>query len=173
MVIYHYVERILIILVTPNFLYNIHTNQKYHSGEAVNIHIHLYFYIVRKINSDPLSLFRHFTILPSTISPLHHCTILLVSCPIPDFYTKIPDFYANILCYLGFYTRYCTWCVGGGEGSCVSRSLLQPHTWCYPGVQYNLISWYPIPGPGLVPVPAGDWGTKLRGSSVSRTSQQR
>ena len=39
MVIYHYVERIWGILVTPNFLYNIYDNEIYYPGEPVNIHI--------------------------------------------------------------------------------------------------------------------------------------
>ena len=39
MVIYHYIERILRILVTPNFSYNIYDNEKYYMDETVNIHI--------------------------------------------------------------------------------------------------------------------------------------
>ena len=61
---------------------------------------------------------------------------------------------------------------GGGWGTCVARMRLQPHTWCYPGVQFNLIAWYPIPGPSLVPVPVGDWGAELRELSMSGTLQQ-
>ena len=38
-VIYHYVERIWIILVNPNFLYNIYDHEKYYPGGPVNIHI--------------------------------------------------------------------------------------------------------------------------------------
>ena len=38
MVIYHYVERIWIILVTPNSSYNIYNNENF-PGEQVNIHI--------------------------------------------------------------------------------------------------------------------------------------
>ena len=49
---------------------------------------------------------------------------------------------------------------------------LQPHTWCYPGVQFNLPAWSSIPGPSLAPFPVGDLGAELCGSSVSRTSQQ-
>ena len=93
-----------------------------------------------------------------------------VSRPIPDFYAKIPDFYANIPCYLGLYARYCTCCTGG---PCVARRRLQPRTWCYPGVQFNLLSRSPILGPSVAPVPAGDWGAELCGSSMSRTSQRR
>ena len=64
---------------------------------------------------------------------------------------------------------------GGGEGGgpCVDRSHLQPHTCCYPGVQFNLLARFLIPGPSTAPVPAGNWGAELRGSSVSRTSQRR
>ena len=86
-------------------------------------------------------------------------TILPVSRPIPDFYAKIPDVYAFILCYLGFYARYCTWCAGGGP--CVARRRLQPCKWCYLGVQFNLLDQSPIPGPSPVTVPAGDWGAEL------------
>ena len=39
MVIYHYVERIWRIHITPNFPYNIYNHQKYYPGEPVNIHI--------------------------------------------------------------------------------------------------------------------------------------
>ena len=39
MVIYHYVERIWRILVTPNFLHDIYDNEKYYPGEPVNINI--------------------------------------------------------------------------------------------------------------------------------------
>ena len=48
-------------------------------------------------------------------------SVLLVSCPIPDFYAKIPAFSAKIPCYLGSYARYCAWCMvvlcvcGGGS----------------------------------------------------------
>ena len=39
MVIYHYVEIIWRILVTPNFLYNIYNHEKNYPGEPANIHI--------------------------------------------------------------------------------------------------------------------------------------
>ena len=39
MAIYHYVKIIWRILLTPNFSYNIYNNEKYYSGEPVNIHI--------------------------------------------------------------------------------------------------------------------------------------
>ena len=39
MVIYHYVEINLRILVTPDFWYNIYDNEKYNPGEPVNTHI--------------------------------------------------------------------------------------------------------------------------------------
>ena len=113
-----------------------------------------------------ISLFHHYNISPSTILPLRHCTILPLSCP-------IPDFYANIPCYLGLYMRYRAWCVGGGGGTCVASSSLQPRTWCYLGVQFNLLAQSPIPGACPAPIPTGDWGSKLRGSSVIRTLQRR
>ena len=37
--IYHYVERIWRIIITPDFSYNIYNNEKYYPGEPVNIHI--------------------------------------------------------------------------------------------------------------------------------------
>ena len=37
MVIYHYVERIWRIIVTPNFVFNIYDHEKYYPGEPVNI----------------------------------------------------------------------------------------------------------------------------------------
>ena len=58
-----------------------------------------------------------------------------------------------------------------GGGPCVAMMRIQPCTWCYQGVQFNLLSWSLIPGPRPAPVPAGDWGADLCGSSVSRTSQ--
>ena len=98
----------------------------------------------------------------------------LVSCPIPTFYAEIPAFYANIPCYLGFYAWYHVWCaVGGGEGPCVDRRRLQPCMWCYLCVYFNLLVRSPIPGPSPAPVPTGDWGAEIRGSSVCRTSQRR
>ena len=39
MVIYHYVERIWRILVTPNFCVTYMITNKYYPGEQVNIHI--------------------------------------------------------------------------------------------------------------------------------------
>ena len=39
MVIFHYVERIWRILVTPDFLYNIYDHEIYYPGEPFNIHI--------------------------------------------------------------------------------------------------------------------------------------
>ena len=39
MVVYHYVDRIWIILVTPNFLHNIYDREKYYPGEPVNVYI--------------------------------------------------------------------------------------------------------------------------------------
>ena len=61
--------------------------------------------------------------------------------------------------------------VGGGGVPCVDRRHLRPRTWCYLGVQFNLISQSAILGPIPAPVPAGDWGAELRGSSISRTLQ--
>ena len=58
---------------------------------------------------------------------------------------------------------------GGGGVTCVTRKCLQPRTWCYPGKQFNLLDRSPIPGTNPDPVPAGDWGADLRGSSVSGT----
>ena len=65
---------------------------------------------------------------------------------------------------------------GGREGQgnpCVARSYLQPHIWCYLGVQFNLPAWFRIPGPSPDPVPAGDWISYPCRSSVIRTSQRR
>ena len=39
MVIYHYIERIWRILITPNFFYDIYDREKYYPGEPVNVHI--------------------------------------------------------------------------------------------------------------------------------------
>ena len=61
---------------------------------------------------------------------------------------------------------------GGGGGPCLARRCLQPHTWCYPGVQFNLPVQFPIPGPSPAPVPAGDWGAELRRTYVNRTWQR-
>ena len=93
--------------------------------------------------------------------------VLPVSCP-------IPDFYARILCYLGFYAGYCAWCeVGVGVGPYVARRCPKTRTWFYPGVQFNLSARFPILDPSPAPVPAGNWGAELRGSSASRTLQRR
>ena len=62
--------------------------------------------------------------------------------------------------------------LGGGKGPCEVRRRLKPHTWFYPGVQFNLQARSPIPGPSPVPVPVGELGAKLCKSSVSRTSQR-
>ena len=62
-------------------------------------------------------------------------------------------------------------CARGGP--CVARRRLQTRMWCYPGMQFNLITRYPIPGPGPAPVTTRDWGVELRGSSVSSTLQRR
>ena len=101
--------------------------------------------------------------------PLYH---LLVSHPIPTFYAKIPAFYANIPCYLGLYTMYPIWCARGAF-LCVARRRLQLCLCCYPNVQFNLVPGSLIPDPSLVTVPAEVWGSKLCGSSISRTWQQR
>ena len=50
MVIYHYVERIWRILVTPNFPYNINDHEKYYPGEPVNIPIQLLINIIQENN---------------------------------------------------------------------------------------------------------------------------
>ena len=50
MVIYHYVEKFWIILVIPNFLYNIYNPEKYYPGEAVNIHIQLLINTIHETN---------------------------------------------------------------------------------------------------------------------------
>ena len=78
--------------------------------------IYIYIYIFKNGSDylNPLYLFNHYTISPSTIAPLYRCTILTVSHPIPTFYAKIPTFYANIPFYMGFYSRYRAWCAGGG-----------------------------------------------------------
>ena len=39
MEIYHYVESICIIIVTPDFSYNIYYHERYYLGESVNRHI--------------------------------------------------------------------------------------------------------------------------------------
>ena len=100
-------------------------------------------------------------------------SIFPVSRPIPDFYAKIPTFYANILCYLVFYVWYRAWCAEVGGGPCVARRLLQPHTWCYQGMQFNLLAQYLIMGLGPAPIPVGHWAAELCESSMIRTSQRR
>ena len=50
MVIYYYVEIIWIILVNPNFLYNIYDHEKYYPGEPVNIHIQSLINIIQENN---------------------------------------------------------------------------------------------------------------------------
>ena len=49
-VIYHYVDRIRRILVTPNFLYNIYDHEKYYPGEPVNIHTQSLINIIQENN---------------------------------------------------------------------------------------------------------------------------
>ena len=66
-----------------------------------------------------------------------------------------------------------TACGARGGGPCVARRCLQTRPWCYSGVQFNLLARSPIPDPSPFPVPTGDWGSELRGSSVSRTLQRR
>ena len=50
MVMYHYVERIWIIIVTPNFSYKIYNREKYFPGEPVNIHIQILINIIQEKN---------------------------------------------------------------------------------------------------------------------------
>ena len=50
MAIYHYVERICRILVTPNFSYNIYDHERYYPGESVNIHIQSLINIIQENN---------------------------------------------------------------------------------------------------------------------------
>ena len=50
MLIYHYVERTWIIIVTPNFLYNMYDYEKYYPGEPVNIHIQSLMNIIQYTN---------------------------------------------------------------------------------------------------------------------------
>ena len=50
MVIYHYVEIIWIIIITPNFLYDIYDHEKYYPGEPVNMHIQLLINIIQENN---------------------------------------------------------------------------------------------------------------------------
>ena len=100
--------------------------------------------------------------------------IYLVSRLIPNFYGKIPIFKAIIPCYIGFYVRYCVWCATGGGGYLGWRGgiLVLIHVF-KSGVQFNLPTRLPIPDPSPAPVTTGDWGAKIRGSFVNRTSQQR
>ena len=50
MVVYHYIERICRILVTPNFSYNIYDHEKYYPDEPVNIHIQSLINIIQEKN---------------------------------------------------------------------------------------------------------------------------
>ena len=48
--IYHYVEIIWRIIVTPVFLYSIYDNEKYDPGKPFNIHIQLLIIIIQENN---------------------------------------------------------------------------------------------------------------------------
>ena len=50
MVIYHYVERIWRIIVTPDILYNIYDHEKYYPDEPVNVHIQSLIHIILEKN---------------------------------------------------------------------------------------------------------------------------
>ena len=50
MIIYHYVEIIWRILVTPDFLYNIYDNEKYYTVEPVNIRMQSLINIIQERN---------------------------------------------------------------------------------------------------------------------------
>ena len=50
MSIYHYIERIWRILVTPDFSYKKYDNEKYYPGEPVNIHIQSLINIIQENN---------------------------------------------------------------------------------------------------------------------------
>ena len=50
MVIYHYIERIWRILVTPTFVYNIYKNEKYYPGGPVNINVKSLIKIIQEKN---------------------------------------------------------------------------------------------------------------------------
>ena len=50
MIIYHYVEKMWIIIVTLNFLYNICDHEKYYPGEPVNINIKSLINIIQESN---------------------------------------------------------------------------------------------------------------------------
>ena len=93
--------------------------------------------------------------------------IFLVSCPILIFTLKSLLF-TPISCV----TWDSAWWGGREGGPCMDRSRMRTRTWCYPGVQFNLIAWYLILGPRPAPVTARNWRAELRGSSVSRTSKQ-
>ena len=57
MVIYHCIERIWTIIVTPNFLYNIYDHEKYYPGEPFNIHInHEQILSIRTIGKLPQNI---------------------------------------------------------------------------------------------------------------------
>ena len=47
MAIYHYVERIGIVLVSPNFPYYIYKHEKYYPVEPVNIHIQSLIHLIQ------------------------------------------------------------------------------------------------------------------------------
>ena len=44
----------------------------------------------------------------------------------------------------------------GDGGPCVARRCLQPRSWCYPVVQFNMLDRFMIMGTSPDPVPAGD-----------------
>ena len=50
MIICHYVDRIWIIIVTPDFSYNIYKNENYYPGEPVDIHIQSLIHINQEKN---------------------------------------------------------------------------------------------------------------------------
>ena len=148
-------------------------NALYH-GEQNNNTSERFFFKIKK----NLTLFHH--------SPFHHPPF--THCPIVSFYRspvrslifmpKYLIFMPNSLLFMpisraAWDSSRGTLC-GAREGvPCVARRLLQTCTWCYPGFQFNLLAQSLIPDPSQVPVPVGDWGAKLRRSSVSRTLQRR
>ena len=113
------------------------------------------------------------------ITPFHHCAIaLFYRFPIQSLlFTLISLICTPISLPTWVSARGTAWCLGRGGAvrggfPCVARRRLWPCPWCYPGVQFNLLSRSPIPDTSPVPVPAGDWGADLHGSSVNRTSQR-
>ena len=50
MEVYHYIETIWRIIVTPDFLYNIYDNEKYYPGGPINIHIKSLIDIIQENN---------------------------------------------------------------------------------------------------------------------------